>query len=94
MQQQHQQQLQQHQQQQQQQQQQQHQQQSSSTPTIEEIWVQNKTGDGKIYYYNARTRESSWTKPEGGNIKVLTQEEVERMAQMKTQIGGGGEVSE
>jgi transcription elongation regulator 1 len=93
MQQQHQQQLQQH-----QQQQQQHQhQQSSSTSTIEEIWVQNKAGDGKIYYYNARTRESSWTKPEGGNIKVLTQEEVERMAQMKTQIGGGGggvEVSE
>ena len=53
----------------------------------EEVWVQNKTADGKVYYYNARTRESAWAKPEGANIKVLTQEEVERMAQLKTQMG-------
>ena len=69
------------------QQQQQQQQQAASTPSMEEVWVQNKTGDGKIYYYNARTRESAWTKPEGANVKVLTQEEVERMAQLKSQMG-------
>ncbi|XP_022246248.1 transcription elongation regulator 1-like isoform X2 [Limulus polyphemus] len=43
-----------------------------------EIWVETKAGDGKIYYYNAKTRESSWTKPE--NVKVLTQDQIEAMA--------------
>jgi transcription elongation regulator 1 len=47
----------------------------------EEVWVENKTGDNRTYYYNARTRESSWTKPQTSvNVKVITQEEVERMA--------------
>ncbi|KAG1680715.1 Transcription elongation regulator 1 [Nymphon striatum] len=45
-----------------------------------EIWVENKAGDGKVYYYNARTRESAWTKPTGPNIKILTQSQVEAMA--------------
>lgn len=31
-----------------------------------------------MYYYNARTRESAWTKPE--NVKIITQSEVEAMA--------------
>ena len=31
-----------------------------------------------MYYYNARTRESAWSKPE--NVKILTQAEVEAMA--------------
>jgi transcription elongation regulator 1 len=57
-----------------------------SSQMLEEVWVQNKTADGKIYYYNARTRESAWTKPEGTSVKVLTQEEVERMAQLKAQM--------
>uniref|UniRef100_A0A672QFL3 Transcription elongation regulator 1 n=1 Tax=Sinocyclocheilus grahami TaxID=75366 RepID=A0A672QFL3_SINGR len=36
-----------------------------SLPSTEEIWV---------YYYNARTRASSWTKPEG--VKVIQQAEL------------------
>lgn len=40
-----------------------------------EIWVETKASEGKSYYYNARTRETTWTKPEG-NVKILLQEQV------------------
>lgn len=41
-----------------------------------EIWVETKSPEGKPYYYHARTRETTWTKPEGPNIKIFTQEQV------------------
>ncbi|XP_068187339.1 transcription elongation regulator 1 isoform X2 [Antennarius striatus] len=40
----------------------------------EEIWVENKTAEGKAYYYNARTRESSWSKPDC--VKIIQQSEL------------------
>lgn len=53
----------------------------------EEVWVENKTADNRVYYYNARTRESAWTKPTAGpNVKIITQEEVERMAALNNQL--------
>jgi hypothetical protein len=27
-------------------------------------WRPQKTADGRVYYYNAKTKETSWTKPE------------------------------
>ncbi|KYB29457.1 transcription elongation regulator 1 isoform X1 [Tribolium castaneum] len=49
-----------------------------------EIWVETKTSEGKSYFYNARTRETTWTKPEGPNVKVISQDQVEAMAQAAT----------
>ncbi|XP_056630036.1 transcription elongation regulator 1 [Diorhabda sublineata] len=51
---------------------------------MNEIWVETKTAEGKSYYYNARTRETTWTKPEGPNLKVISQDQVEAMAQAAT----------
>ncbi|XP_078121760.1 transcription elongation regulator 1 isoform X1 [Sander vitreus] len=50
---------------------------TSGAPALnpaEEIWVENKTPEGKAYYYNARTRESSWSKPDG--VKIIQQSEL------------------
>uniref|UniRef100_A0A8C6LCY2 Transcription elongation regulator 1 n=1 Tax=Nothobranchius furzeri TaxID=105023 RepID=A0A8C6LCY2_NOTFU len=64
---------------------------SSGNPTLspaEEIWVENKTPDGKAYYYNARTRESSWSKPEG--VKVIQQSELNPLLVAGPAAAGSG----
>ncbi|XP_034485133.1 transcription elongation regulator 1 isoform X2 [Drosophila innubila] len=45
-----------------------------------EIWVETKAEDGRSYYYQAVTRETTWTRPDGPNIKIMTQVEVEELA--------------
>lgn len=48
----------------------------TSTSSNEEVWVETKSADGKSYYYHAKSRETTWTKPEGPNVKVLSQQQV------------------
>lgn len=45
----------------------------------QELWVETKTAEGKSYYYHAISRETTWTRPEGSNVQVMTQAEVEAM---------------
>lgn len=51
----------------------------------QELWVETKTDDGKSYYYHAMTRETTWTRPEGPHIRIMTQGEVEAMSAAKNQ---------
>ncbi|XP_022218731.2 transcription elongation regulator 1 isoform X2 [Drosophila obscura] len=50
---------------------------AAATP---EIWVETKAEDGRSYYYHAVTRETTWTRPDGPTVKIMTQTEVEEMA--------------
>ncbi|XP_076877851.1 transcription elongation regulator 1a isoform X5 [Brachyhypopomus gauderio] len=56
--------------------------------TAEEIWVENKSPDGKVYYYNARTRESAWAKPEG--VKIIQQAELTPLVMSQAVAPGPG----
>ena len=53
-------------------------------PTIDnftgEVWVETPTAEGKAYFYNARTRETTWTRPVG-HVKILSPQEMERLRQ-------------
>lgn len=50
-----------------------------------ELWVETKTEDSKSYFYHAMTRETTWTRPEGPHIKIMSQAEVEGMNATKNQ---------
>ena len=43
-----------------------------------EIWVETLSGDGKIYFYHAKTRQSVWKRPTGDNVQIIQQSEVKQ----------------
>jgi hypothetical protein len=40
------------------------------------IWAETKTETGGVYYYNTKTRATSWERPEGPGIRIMSHEEV------------------
>ena len=42
------------------------------------VWLEQKTPQGYMYYFNTESNESSWEKPEGfSNSALLTREEIQ-----------------
>ncbi|XP_052872661.1 transcription elongation regulator 1 [Anopheles cruzii] len=54
-------------------------------PAVTELWVETKTGEGKSYYYHAISRETTWIRPDGPGVNVMTQAEVEALNKQQTQ---------
>lgn len=52
---------------------------------MQELWVETKTEEGKSYFYHAVSRETTWTRPEGPHVKIMTQSEVEAMNKQQQQ---------
>lgn len=52
---------------------------NNTTAQQAELWVETKTEEGKSYYYHALSRETTWTRPEGSHIKIMSQSDVEAL---------------
>ena len=48
----------------------------AATTSTDDIWIETKAENGHSYYWNAKTRCSQWNKPEGQDVKIITQAEV------------------
>ena len=46
-----------------------------------EVWVETPSEGGKAYFYNVKTRETTWKRPVGHNVKILSPLEMERLKQ-------------
>lgn len=46
---------------------------TSANNQNEIAWVETKTNDGKCYYFNSKTKETSWKKPD--NCKIITHDQ-------------------
>ncbi|KAF5276037.1 hypothetical protein FQA39_LY00833 [Lamprigera yunnana] len=47
-----------------------------------DVWVETKMSEGNAYYYNVSTRETIWTKPEGQNIRIISQNQLEAVTRI------------
>lgn len=52
---------------------------------MQDLWVETKTSDGKSYYYHSVSRETTWTRPQGPSVNVMSQSEVEALNKQQAQ---------
>lgn len=58
----------------------------SSNPK-EEIWIENVSADGKLYYYNMHSRETRWDRPD--NVTIIRQGDVEKPGNVPSSQASG-----
>ncbi|KAL5962797.1 Transcription elongation regulator 1 [Taenia solium] len=58
----------------------------SSNPK-EEIWIENASADGKVYYYNMHSRETRWDRPD--NVTIIRQGDVEKPGSVPSSQSSG-----
>lgn len=46
---------------------------------MNELWIKTKTEEVKSYFCHAVSRDSTWTRPDGPHIKIMSQHEFEAM---------------
>jgi len=65
---------------------------SANQDSSESIWVETKTSDNKVYYYNASTKETTWKRP--SNVRILKYEELMKRSSSGTSVGNSRHSSE
>ncbi len=57
-----------------------------------DTWIEKKAADGRFFYYNGRTKESTWKKPR--NQPVNERIHVEKQDEVENEGGGGDAIQE
>lgn len=52
----------------------------SNEDVQEVIWAEARSESGSSYFYNTKTRVTSWERPEGPGVRIMSHEEVSSKA--------------